>query len=95
MHFATLVEKQRGVRDDIKCTRTNLKIVRLGIAQTHGWVELAPTVPTSSSHRSSTVNIFNEVKVDRFLYLWYDLDLRVKLLKYMHCTCHLIEVDIF
>ena len=55
MRFATLVEKKRGVRDDIKYTRTNLKIIRLGIARTHGWVELTPTVPTSSSHRSSTV----------------------------------------
>ena len=42
--------KKRGVRDDIKYTITNLKIVRLGIARTHGWVELALTVPTSSSH---------------------------------------------
>ena len=55
LRFATLVKKKRGVRDDIKYTCTNLKIVRLGIARTHGWVELAPTVPTSSSHRSSTV----------------------------------------
>ena len=47
--------KKRGVRDDINYTCTNLKIVRLGIARTHGWVELAPMVPTSSSHRSSTV----------------------------------------
>ena len=53
--FAILVIKKRGVRDDINFTWTNLKIVRLGIARTHGWVELAPTVPTSSSHRSSTV----------------------------------------
>ena len=51
VRFATLVDKKRGVRDDIKY----LKIVRLGIARTHGLVELAPTVPTSSSHRSSTV----------------------------------------
>ena len=50
-------KKKRGVGDDIKYTWTNLKIVRLGIARTHGWVELAPTVPTSSSHRSSTVYI--------------------------------------
>ena len=55
VRFATLVEKNRGVRDDITYTCTNLKIVRLGIARTHGWVELAPMVPTSSSHRSSTV----------------------------------------
>ena len=56
VRFATLVEKKkRGVRDDIKYTLTNLKIVRLGIARTHGWVELVPTVPMSSSHRSSTV----------------------------------------
>ena len=55
VRFATLVEKKRGVRDDIKYTLINLKFVRLGIARTHGWVELAPTVPTSSSHRSSTV----------------------------------------
>ena len=55
MRFATLVDKKRGVRDDIKYTRTSLKIVRLGIARTHGWVELVPTAPTSSSHRSSTV----------------------------------------
>ena len=48
-------DKKRGVGDDIKYTQTSLKIVRLGIAQTHGWVELALTVPTSSSHRSSTV----------------------------------------
>ena len=47
--------KKCDVRDDIKNTWTNLKIVRLGIARTHGWVELPPTVPTSSSHRSSTV----------------------------------------
>ena len=32
-----------------------LKIVWLAIARTHGWVELAPTVPKSSSQRSSTV----------------------------------------
>ena len=50
-------KKKRGVRDDIKYTRTNLKIVRLGITRTHGWVELAPTAPTSSSHRSSTVHV--------------------------------------
>ena len=51
--------KKRGVRDDIlKYTWTNLKIVRLCIARTHGWVELGPTVPTSSSHRSSTVTTF-------------------------------------
>ena len=51
---------KRGVRGDIKYTWTNLKIVRLGIARTHGWVELAPMVPMSSSHRSSTVltNLF-------------------------------------
>ena len=55
VRFANLVEKQRGVRDDMRYTCTNLKIVRLGIARTHGWVELAPMVPTSSSHRSSTV----------------------------------------
>ena len=55
VRFATLVEKKHGVRDDIKYTCTNLKIVRLGIAQTHGWVELAPIVPTSLSHRSFTV----------------------------------------
>ena len=57
MRFANLVEKKktRGVRDDIKYTCTNLKIVRLGIARTHGWVELALMVPTSSSHQSSTV----------------------------------------
>ena len=42
-----------------KYTWTNLKIVRLGIVLTHGWVELAPTVPTSLSHRSSTV-YFNQ-----------------------------------
>ena len=42
--------KKRGVRDDIKYTCTNLKVVRLGIARTHGWVKLAPMVPTSSSH---------------------------------------------
>ena len=53
LELANLVEKKRGVRDDIKYTC--LKIVRLGIARTHGWVELAPMVPTSSSHRSSTV----------------------------------------
>ena len=56
IRFANLVEKIHGVRDDIKNTCTNLKIVRLGIARTHGWVELALMVPTSSSHRSSTVN---------------------------------------
>ena len=55
MRFATLVDKKRGVRDDIKYKWTNLKIVRLGITRTHGWVELVPTVPVSSSHRSSTV----------------------------------------
>ena len=33
----------------------HLKIVRLGIARTHGWIELAPTVPTSSSQRGLTV----------------------------------------
>ena len=56
MRFANLVEKKKhGVRDDIKYTCTNLKIVRRDIARTHGWVELAPMVPTSSSHRSSTV----------------------------------------
>ena len=55
VRFATLVEKKRGVRDDIKYTCTNLKIVRLGIARTHGWVELGLMVPTNSSHRSSTV----------------------------------------
>ena len=55
MRLATLVEKKRGVRDDIKYICTNLKIVTLGMARTHGWVELAPMVPTSSCHRSSTV----------------------------------------
>ena len=55
MRLATLVEKKRGVRDDIKYICTNLKIVTLGIARTHGWVEFAPMVPTSSSHGSSTV----------------------------------------
>ena len=46
---------KKNVRDDIKYTWTNLKIVRLVIARTHGWVKLPWTVPTSSSHRSSTV----------------------------------------
>ena len=55
--------KKRGVRDDIKYTCTNLKVVRLDIARTHGWVELAPMVPTSSSHRSSTVYV--NVSMDR------------------------------
>ena len=55
VRFAILVDKKRDVHDDIKYTLTNLKIVRLGIARTHGWVELAPTVPTSSSQQSSTV----------------------------------------
>ena len=55
VRFATLVDNKRDVRDDIEYTWTNLKIVRLGIARTHGWVELAQTVPTSSSQRSSTV----------------------------------------
>ena len=32
LRFATLVNKKRGVHDDIKDTGTNLKIVRLGIA---------------------------------------------------------------
>ena len=59
VRFATLVDKKRNVRDDIKYTWTNLKFVRLGIAQTHGWVELAPTVPTSSSQRGLTVNYMN------------------------------------
>ena len=54
MLFATLVDKKRGVHDDL----TNLKIVRLGISRTHGWVELTPTVPTSSSHRSATVTLY-------------------------------------
>ena len=58
MRFATLVDNKRDVRDDIEYTRTNLKIVRLGIARTHGWVELAQTVPTSSSQRSSTAISF-------------------------------------
>ena len=68
VRFATLVEKKRGVRDDIKYTWTNLKIVRLGIPRTHGWVELVPTVPSSSSHRSSTVlwNLISGVKA-----LWF------------------------
>ena len=51
--------KKRGVRDDTRSHKVhmnlNLKIVRLGIARTHGWVELALRVPTSLSHRSSTV----------------------------------------
>ena len=34
-----------------------LRIVSLGIARTHPWVDLAPMVPTSSSHRSSSVVI--------------------------------------
>ena len=55
MRFATLVDNKRDVRDDLRVHITNLKIVRLGIARTHGWVELAQTVPTSSSQRSSTV----------------------------------------
>ena len=55
MRFPPLVDKKRDVLDDIKYTCTNLKIVRLGIARTHGWVELAPTVPMSSSQRSLTV----------------------------------------
>ena len=57
-------KKERGVRDDIKYTWTNLKIVRLGIPRTHGWVELAPTVPTSSSHRSSTVHKIYKINVE-------------------------------
>ena len=59
VRFATLVEikKKCGVRDDINYTCTSLKIVRLGIARTHGWVELSPMVPMSLSHRSSTVLI--------------------------------------
>ena len=36
MRFAPLVDKKRGVRDDIKYTLTNLKIGRLGITRTHG-----------------------------------------------------------
>ena len=63
VRFATLVEKKRGVSDDIKYTCIDLKIVRLGIARTHVWVELAPMVPTSSSHRSSTVMIILCLKV--------------------------------
>ena len=55
VRFATLVDKKRDVRDDIKYTWTNLKIVRLGIARTNGWVKLARKVPTSSSQRGSTV----------------------------------------
>ena len=55
VRFATLVDNKRDVRDDLRVHITNLKIVRLGIARTHGWVELAQTVPTSSSQRSSTV----------------------------------------
>ena len=51
VRFATLVDKKRGVPDDMKYTCINLKIVRQGIARTHGWVELATTVPTSSSHQ--------------------------------------------
>ena len=54
VRFATLVDKN-VVSVMTKYTQTSLKIVRLGIARTHGWVEHAPTVPTSSSHRSSTV----------------------------------------
>ena len=57
VRFATLVDRKRGVRDGIKYTLTNLKIVRQGIARTHGWIELPPTVPASSSHRSSTVHL--------------------------------------
>ena len=49
MRFETLVEKKRGVLDDIKYTCTSLKNVRLGIAGTHGWVELATTVSPSLS----------------------------------------------
>ena len=55
VRFATLVDNKRDVRDDIEYTWTNLKIVRLGIARTNGWVELAQTVPRSSSQWSSTV----------------------------------------
>ena len=58
-----LWSKKCGVRDDIKYTRTNLKIVKLGIARTNGWVELAPTVPMSSSHRSSTVSCLHSVQI--------------------------------
>ena len=66
MGFATLVDNKRGVCDDIKYTWTNLRIVRLGIPRTHGWVELASTVPTSSSNRSSTVPVgYCAVSCDR------------------------------
>ena len=58
VRFANLVEKtKRGVHDDRKYTCTNLKIVSLGTDLTHGWVELAPMVLTSSSYRSLTVYV--------------------------------------
>ena len=73
MRYATLVDKKRGVRDDIKYTLTNLKIIRLGIARTHGWVKLTPTVQTSSSHRSLTVNGLQAHLVQTFLLAFTDL----------------------
>ena len=57
VRFATLVDKKRGVHDDIKYTLTNLKIVRLGMARTHRWVKLAPTVPMSLSHRVRLIQV--------------------------------------
>ena len=88
VRFATLVEKNRGVRDDIKYTCAKLKIVRLGIARTHGWVELAPMVPTSSSHRSSTVG-FNVHAHSSFISLVWSLLLKDTLLRTYLSICYL------
>ena len=48
----------RGRREKHKVRMNFFEIFNLGIARTHGWVELVLTVPTSSSHRSSTVVIY-------------------------------------
>ena len=57
VRLATLIGKNVVSMVNIKYMYTPLKMVRPGIARTHGMVELASMVPTSLSHQSSTVDV--------------------------------------
>ena len=82
VRFATLVDKKRGVRDDIKYTRTSLKIARLGIARTHGWVELAdgPDEFEPSKFDYIRVTLVQEVGRDIMVWGWIQLKMSQTLL---------------
>ena len=62
MRFAALVEKTWCPWWH-KVHMNQLENFQARYRSTHGWVELAPTVPTSSSHRSSTVVNIERVKM--------------------------------